>query len=116
MKMNAVVEARFARINEALNACKECIEEHGFLEAGEYAMQAVNMAGQYAKESNDLADLVREKGFNDSPALPRLAENAELFLDLRGIGLAYYNECVANVNNANGAHGPEDFDLNDPRR
>lgn len=92
MTMAGVVEARFARINEALGACKVCIDQHNWADAGDYAMQAVNMAGQYGKECSDLADCIENRG--RVGAIERLRENAELFYDLRGIGLAYYNECV----------------------
>lgn len=101
MTIAGVRMARFARVNEALRECKECIDAEDYDGGLHYATQATNMAGQYGKDCADLAVAIDGRGDTE-----RLMDDAELFFDLRNTAIEYYNECLQS----------QPFDLNDPRR
>lgn len=104
MTISGVRMLRFSRVNEALNECKECIDNDDCDGGVHYATQAINMAGQYGKECSDLANAIEGRGV--VAVIDQLRDDAGLFYDLRDTGIEYYNQCLQNA----------PFDLNDPRR
>jgi len=105
MTISGVRMARFARVNEALRECKDCIDAEDYDGGLQYATQATNMAGQYGKECSDLANVISGRGIIGT--VDQLRDDAELFYDLRTNAIEYYNECLQNGSGV---------DLNDPRR